>query len=46
MLRTLPQNILGIRDRALLLVGFAVPFRRSELGALDLTDLNFTTEGG
>lgn len=33
------------RDRALLLVGFAGAMRRSELVALDLSDLDFCTEG-
>jgi len=45
MLRMLPNNLLGIRDRALLLVGFAGAFRRSELVALDVADLKFTPEG-
>jgi site-specific recombinase XerC len=35
----------GIRDRALLLLGFAGAFRRSELVALDIADLEFC-EGG
>jgi site-specific recombinase XerC len=45
MLRMLPDNLLGIRDRAVLLVGFAGAFRRSELVALDVADLQFTAEG-
>ncbi|MGI9069850.1 MAG: site-specific integrase [Bryobacteraceae bacterium] len=45
MLRMLPSNLLGLRDRALLLMGFAGAFRRSELVALDLADLQFTAEG-
>ncbi len=45
MLRLLPNNVLGIRDRALLLVGFAGAFRRSELVSLDVADLQFTAEG-
>ena len=36
---------LGLRDRALLLLGFAGAFRRSELVALDLDDLEFTPRG-
>jgi site-specific recombinase XerD len=36
---------LGLRNRALLLVGFAGGFRRSELVALDLEDLAFSAEG-
>jgi integrase len=35
----------GLRDRALLLLGFAGAFRRSELVALDVADLQ-ETEGG
>jgi integrase len=45
MLRMLPDKLLGIRDRALLLVGFAGAFRRSELVALDVADIQFTAEG-
>jgi integrase len=45
MLRTLPGNLLGTRDRALLLIGFAGAFRRSELVALQLEDCAFTTDG-
>ncbi len=45
MLRTLPDKLIGIRDRALLLVGFAGAFRRSELVSLDVSDLSFTAEG-
>ncbi len=35
----------GIRDRAILLIGFAGAFRRSELVALRMEDLKFTKEG-
>jgi len=35
MLATLPMSPSGVRDRALLLVGFAGAFRRSELVAID-----------
>ena len=45
MLRMLPNNLLGTRDRALLLVGFAGAFRRSELVALDAADIQFSSEG-
>ena len=45
MLRSLPDGLLGVRDRALLLVGFAGAFRRSELAALRVEDCEFTTEG-
>jgi|SRR5665213_3245714 len=39
------QDLLGLRDRALLLVGFAGAFRRSELVALDVADVAFTDDG-
>jgi site-specific recombinase XerD len=45
MVKSLPDNLLGIRDRALLLVGFAGAFRRSELVSLDVEDVEFTREG-
>jgi integrase len=35
----------NLRDRALLLIGFAAGLRRSELVALDREDLDFTTAG-
>ena len=38
-------GIIGIRDRALLLLGFAGAFRRSELVALDLADCVFGKDG-
>lgn len=41
----LPASVLGARDRALLLVGFAGALRRSELVALDLADLDDRAEG-
>jgi len=45
MCRTLRPGVIGIRDRALLLVGFAGAFRRSELVALDFEDVQFTGDG-
>jgi integrase len=45
MLGGLPDGLLGIRDRALLLIGFAGAFRRSELVGLNTGDLEFATEG-
>ena len=35
----------GLRDKALLLIGFAAALRRSELVALDLGDIAFVSEG-
>jgi site-specific recombinase XerD len=40
-----PNTLIGIRDRALLLFGFAGALRRSELVALDVDDLKETKEG-
>jgi integrase len=45
MLRLMPGNLHGVRDRAILLVGFAGAFRRSELVGLDTGDLKFQAEG-
>jgi site-specific recombinase XerD len=42
----LPVGLKGIRDRALLLVGFARAFRRSELVALTVEDVQFVDESG
>jgi site-specific recombinase XerD len=39
------DDLKGLRDRALLLIGFAGAFRRSELVALDLADLEETELG-
>jgi site-specific recombinase XerD len=41
----MPDDLRGLRDRALLLLGFAGALRRSELVALDVEDLEETTEG-
>jgi site-specific recombinase XerD len=40
-----PTDLRGLRDRALLLLGFAGALRRSELVALDVADLEETVEG-
>src|ERR1051325_7040222 len=45
MLDCLDEGRNGIRDRALLLVGFAGGFRRSELASLDTGDLTETADG-
>jgi len=39
MVKHAPNNLFGLRDRALLLLGFAGAFRRSELVGLDVSDL-------
>ena len=41
----LPNNLQGVRDKALFLVGYAGAFRRSELVALDVGDVRFVPEG-
>lgn len=45
MMTHLPPGLAGRRDRALLALGFAGAFRRSELVALDVSDLAFTGDG-
>jgi site-specific recombinase XerD len=45
MVRELGTELLGLRDRALLLLGFAGAFRRSELVALNVEDLKEVPEG-
>lgn len=45
MVNSLPDTLLGVRDRALLLVGFAGAFRRSELVSLNVDDVEITREG-
>jgi integrase len=41
----LPEGAAGTRDRAMLLLGFAGAFRRSELVGLDVADLELRSEG-
>lgn len=45
MIEDLPAGLRGQRDRALITLGFAGAFRRSELVALEVRDLAFVTEG-
>lgn len=45
MIAKLPDSLVGCRDRALLLLGFAGAMRRSELVGLTIADLAFTDEG-
>lgn len=46
ILAHVPRHTLqGKRDRALILLGFAGAFRRSELVAIDVEDLSFTDQG-
>lgn len=45
MVAALPESLLGIRDRAILLLGFAAACRRSELVAFDVEDVTLTSAG-
>lgn len=45
MINTLGGTLIDIRDRALLLIGFAGAFRRSELVAIVMDDLEFNRDG-
>ena len=45
MVEQLDTTLQGIRDRAILLVGFAGAFRRSELAGLTLDDIQFANDG-
>jgi integrase len=40
-----PKTLSGLRDRALILVGYAGAFRRSELATIDFAHLSFTQDG-
>jgi integrase len=39
------EDLLGLRDSALVLVGFAGGFRRSELAGIHISDLKFSSDG-
>lgn len=45
MVGGLPETPLGVRDRAMLLLGFGGAMRRSELVALDLADIEMRDQG-
>lgn len=45
MIENLPETLTGIRDKALLLVGFVSAMRRSEIAVLKMQDLKFVEEG-
>jgi len=45
LLMAMPDNLPATRDRALLLLGYAGAFRRSELVALDVEQLRFSKQG-
>lgn len=45
MVGEMPPTLIGLRNKALLLLGFAGALRRSELVALDVEDLALCKEG-
>jgi len=45
MIEVTDAGIIGIRDRAIILLGFAGAFRRSELVGVDLADCAFGRDG-
>ncbi len=45
MIANCPPSLGGLRDKAVLLIGFAGAFRRSELVALNIDDLTISDEG-
>jgi integrase len=45
MLSHIPEGVKGMRDRAMLLLGFCAALRRSELAAIRIEDIAFTTQG-
>jgi site-specific recombinase XerD len=44
-IEALPDTLIGKRDHAVLVIGFAGAFRRSELVALTMEDIQTTREG-
>jgi len=45
MVNALPDTTLGVRDRAIILVGFAGAFRRSEIAGIAIEHIEHTAEG-
>jgi site-specific recombinase XerD len=45
MCQAIPDDLVGLRDRALILLGYAGAFRRSELAAIRWEDLDFKADG-
>jgi integrase len=45
VVESMPSSPLGVRNRAILMVGFAGALRRSEIVALHLKDLDFSDDG-
>jgi integrase len=44
-LEHVPDTLIGKRDRAILLIGFAAALRRSEIAALHVSDLEMHADG-
>jgi site-specific recombinase XerC len=45
MVKAAPDNLIGLQDRAFLLIGFAGAVRRAELVGLDVADLKQSKAG-
>ncbi|MFE1400310.1 integrase [Nocardiopsis dassonvillei] len=45
MLRAAPDGLVGLRDRTVVLLGYTMMARRSELARLDIGDVRLVTEG-
>ena len=45
MVATVPDSLIGKRNRALILLGYAGALRRSELVGIDVSDLTFSADG-
>lgn len=46
LVRACPESSAGLRDRALVLIGFGIAARRSELAGLSATDIRVDYDGG
>jgi len=45
VVRTMPETLINARDKAIILIGFAGAFRRSEIVGLNLDDISYRDEG-
>jgi integrase len=45
IVKSCPKSLTGARDRAIVLIGYAGAFRRSELADIDFADLSFSKDG-
>ena len=45
MLEATDAGLIGVRDRAVILLGFAGAFRRAELVGLEISELDFNRDG-